>query len=118
MNQGDGCKTLQLYQLGSAATLRRIRSGTCCAVSAVAGAELLSFVYTLPSQVRFELRLPKRLIDGSLPCGKHIVPAQHAQLVRVKTHQAAPKSMCSWWGSHSWQAGDPDDTGLPHSLGW
>ena len=61
---------LQLYQLCGDATLLRGRSGACCAASAVAGAELLSFVYTLPSHVKFELPLPKRLIVGSLPCGK------------------------------------------------
>ncbi len=85
---------LHLYQLCGGVTLRCVRNGACCAASALAGAELLSFVYTLPSHVRFELPLPKRLIVGSLPCGKqHIVPVQHALPdIRIRTQQAAPKN--------------------------
>lgn len=85
---------LHLYQSCGDATLLRVRNGTCRAASAVAGAELLSFVYTLPSHVKFELPLPKRLIVGSLPCGKQrIVPAQHALSdVWIRTQQAAPKN--------------------------
>jgi hypothetical protein len=35
---------LHLYQLCSGVTLPCVRNGACCAASAVAGAELLSFV--------------------------------------------------------------------------